>query len=161
VLTTNGSGTASWSTPSYPQYAQKILQGVNDAANLTNPLTLGGLSVRVNNSELEISRESNSDPHTIVVYATVYKGCCAAFNAAADNSGGPVAPKFGTTVISPPVGTWTKFLDNANGQTQTLGTYYFKIVADISTYDSTKSYRLTALTDGWGKVILRLEYFPN
>lgn len=162
VLTTNGSGTASWSTiPNSPQYAQVLLNGISSASNLTTPVTLGGISVRVNNAELEISRATNSDPSTFVVYATVNKGCCGAFNANADNSGGPISPKFGTTVTSASVGSWTKLLDAANGNSQKLGSYYFKIEADLSTYNSTKSYKVTAFVDGWGKVILRLEYFPG
>lgn len=162
VLTTNGSGAASWSTlPSSPQFAQVLLDGISAASNLTTPLTLGGISIRVNNAELEISRISNNDPSTLVAYATVYQGCCGAFNANADNSGGPISPKFGTTVVSASVGSWTKLIDAANGRTQKLGTYYFKIEVDLSTYNSTKSYRLTALVDGWGKVILRMEYFPG
>jgi len=154
VLTTNGS-IANWGNA--PLYQQVILQ--NNASDLT-PVTIGGISIRVNQGELEISRVSNSDPSTLVVYATVFNGCCAAFNAAPDNSGGPITPKFGTTIANANVGSWSKLIDNANGQTQTIGTYYFKLEADISTYNSTKSYKLTVLSDGWGKVILRLMYFP-
>lgn len=158
VLTTNGSGTASWNVVNAPQYSQVLL---NDNSSDNTPVTLGGISIRVYNGELQISRLGNLDPSTFVVYATVYKGCCGAFNAASDNSGGPITPKYGTTVTSASIGSWTRLLDNANGYIQTIGGAYFKLEADLSVYNSTKSYKLTALTDGWGKVLLRLMYFPN
>jgi len=160
VLTTNGSGTASWGD--VPQYAQVLLSSLTDSTSVT----LGGLSIRVKNTggygpELEISRVSNSDPSTIGVYATVFKGCCGAFNAASDNTGGPISPKFGTTIASASVGSWSRLIDRANNYSQIIGTYYFKLEADLSTYNSTKSYKLTVLSDGWGKVLLRLMYFPK
>jgi hypothetical protein len=103
---------------------------------------------------------SNSDPGTVGVYATVYKGIAGAFNANPDNSGGPVTPQYGTTVTSVNVNSWSRLLDTANGNSQVVGSYYFKLEADISVYDSSKSYKLTVLTDGWGKVLLRMMYFP-
>ena len=161
VLTTNGSGTASWVKLQQIEYAQVLLSDLTD----NTPVTVGGISIRVNNTggfgpELEISRVSNSDPSTFTVFATVYKGCCGAFNASTDNSGGPISPKFGTTVPSASVGTWGRLLDRANGTSQIIQQYYFKLEADISVYDSVKSYKLTLLTDGLGKVLLRLTYFP-
>jgi hypothetical protein len=161
VLTTDGNGTASWGKLQQIEYAQVLLSDLTD----NTPVTVGGISIRVNNTggfgpELEISRVSNSDPSTFTVFATVYKGCCGAFNASTDNSGGPISPKFGTTVASASVGTWGRLLDRANGTSQIIQQYYFKLEADISVYDSVKSYKLTLLTDGWGKVLLRLTYFP-
>jgi hypothetical protein len=33
-----------------------------------------------------------------------------------------------------------------------IGTYYFKLEADLSVYDSSKPTNLTVLSDGWGKL---------
>jgi hypothetical protein len=161
VLTTDGNGTASWSKLKQIEYAQVLLSSLTD----NTPVTVGGISIRVNNTggngpELEISRVSNSDPSTLSVYATVYKSNAGAFNAAADGTGGLYTPKFGTTIASANVGTWERLLDNANGRSQIIGQAYFKLDADISVYDSAKSYKLTLLIDGWGKGLLRLTYFP-
>jgi hypothetical protein len=93
------------------------------------------LSIRVNNKILEISRVTNSDPSTIGVYATI-NGNSGAFNANPDGSGGPVTPKFGTTIANANLGTWSSLLDDANGVQQEIGTYYFKLEADLSVYSS-------------------------
>jgi hypothetical protein len=82
------SGLASWENNI--QYKQVIL---SDNTNDQTPVTVGGLSIRVNNKILEISRVTNSDPSTIGVYATVYNGNSGAFNANPDGSGGPVTPE--------------------------------------------------------------------
>ena len=156
VLTTNASGLASWENTI--QYKQVILS--NNTTDQT-AVTVGGLSFRVNNKILEISRLTNDDPSTIGVYATIYKGIAGAFNANSDGSGGPVTPKYGTTIANVNVGTWSNLLDSANGNTQEIGDYYFKLEADISVYDNSKTYKLTVLTDGWGKVIMRLIYYSE
>jgi hypothetical protein len=36
------------------------------------------------------------------------------------------------------LGTWSSLLDDANGVQQEIGTYYFKLEADLSVYDSSK-----------------------
>jgi hypothetical protein len=59
VLTMSVSGLASWENNI--QYKQVILSDINDQT----PVTVGGLSIRVNNKILEISRVTNSDPSTI------------------------------------------------------------------------------------------------
>jgi hypothetical protein len=156
VLITNASGLASWENTI--QYKQVILS--NNTTDQTS-VTVGGLSIRVNNKILEISRITNSDPSTIGVFATVYRGIAGAFNAQSDGSGGPVNPKYGTTIANANVGTWSSLLDSANGTTQEIGDYYFKLEADLSVYDNSKTYKLTVLTDGWGKVIMRLIYYPE
>jgi hypothetical protein len=156
VLTMSVSGLASWENNI--QYKQVIL---SDNTNDQTPVTVGGLSIRVNNKILEISRVTNSDPSSIGVYATVYNGNSGAFNANPDGSGGPVTPKFGTTIANANMGTWSSLLDDANGVKQEIGTYYFKLEADLSVYDSSKTYKLTVLSDGWGKVIMRLIYYPE
>jgi len=156
VLTTNASGLASWQNSI--QYKQVIL---SSNTNDQTPVTVGGISIRVNNKILEIARVTNSDPSTIGVYATVYKSTSGAFNANADGSGGPVNPKFGTTIANANVGTWSSLLDSANGVTQEVGDYYFKLEADLSVYNSSKTYKLTVLIDGWGKVIMRLIYYAE
>ncbi|MBU0941125.1 MAG: hypothetical protein KKD36_06820 [Bacteroidetes bacterium] len=156
VLTMSVSGLASWENNI--QYKQVVL---SNNTNDQTPVTVGGLSIRVNNKILEISRVTNNDPNTVGVYATVYNGNSGAFNANLDGSGGPVTPKFGTTIASANVGTWSSLLDDANGVKQEIGTYYFKLEADLSVYNSAKTYKLTVLTDGWGKVIMRLIYYPE
>ena len=156
VLTTNASGLASWQNSI--QYKQVIL---SSNTNDQTPVTVGGISIRVNNKILEIARVTNSDPSTIGVYATVYKSTAGAFNANTDGSGGPVTPKFGTTIANANVGTWSSLLDSANGVTQEIGDYYFKLEADLSVYNSSKTYKLTVLIDGWGKVIIRLIYYAE
>ena len=127
----------------------------------TTPVTVGGLSIRVNNKILEISRLNYDDSANIGVYATIYKGVAGAFNANSDGSGGPVTPKFGTTIANANVGTWSNLLDSDNDNTQEIGDVYFKLEADLSDSDNSKTYRLTVLTDGWGKVIMRLIYYPE
>ena len=67
----------------------------------------------------------------------------------------------GTTIANANVGTWSSLLDSANGVTQEIGDYYFKLEADLSVYNSSKTYKLTVLIDGWGKVIMRLIYYAE
>jgi hypothetical protein len=57
------------------------------------------------------------------------------------------------------LGTWSSLLDDANG-VQEIGTYYFKLEADLSVYDGSKPYKLTCTIRRLGKVIMRLIYYP-
>jgi hypothetical protein len=46
---------------------------LSDNTNDQTPVTVGGLSIRVNNKILEISRVTNSDPSTIGTYLVMHE----------------------------------------------------------------------------------------
>jgi hypothetical protein len=60
----------------------------------------------------------------------------------------------------PTLGTWSSLLDDANGVQQEIGTYYFKLEADLSVYDSSQNLQTYCTIRRLGKVIMRLIYYP-
>ena len=149
VLTTNGSGMASWQTPSSPQYAQILLQSTSDPSILT----LGGISIRIQNNYLEMRRETNNDPYDFQIFASSFQNTTSNYN-----SGAFTTTKFGTSLVQTSLpGDWYKLIAD---ETELVGNYYYKFEADLTTYNSFKSYKVKVLVNGNGQVVLRMEYYP-